>query len=83
MWWTVRQLAEHYRLSERTVYDIIASGELRAHRFGSGRGTIRVSNQDRIEWESRCSNVDVPSSSTPTSMRKTVSKDLIAKHFGM
>src|SRR3989442_10937118 len=37
-WWTVKELAEHYGLSPRTIYDGIAAGDLIAHRFGRGRG---------------------------------------------
>ena len=54
LWWTVREFAEHYQLSERSVYDIIAAGWLVAHRFGQGRGAIRIADRDRLEWERQC-----------------------------
>lgn len=52
-WWTVRQLAAHYGLSVRSVYDMIEHGRLAAHRFGAGRGALRIAEQDRLDWEQR------------------------------
>lgn len=53
-WWTVREFADHYGLSDRSVYDAISAGTLTAHRFGTRRGAIRISEDDRLAWESRC-----------------------------
>src|SRR5262245_66680217 len=50
-WWTVRELADHYRVSVRTIYAEIETGRLVAHRFGGVRGAIRVSDEDRTKWE--------------------------------
>lgn len=52
-WWTVRQLAVHYGLSVRSVYDMIEHGQLAAHRFGAARGALRIADQDRLDWEQR------------------------------
>lgn len=53
-WWTVQQLASHYGISPRTVYQAIDEGRLPAHRFGSGRGGIRIADADRMAWEMNC-----------------------------
>lgn len=52
-WWTVRQIALHYGLSVRSVYDMIDRGQLAAHRFGAARGALRIADQDRLDWEQR------------------------------
>ncbi|MER5726674.1 helix-turn-helix domain-containing protein [Streptomyces sp. NPDC002418] len=36
-WLTVREVAQHYRVSTRTITRWVASGELRSHRIGPGR----------------------------------------------
>jgi len=54
VWWTVREFADHYGLSDRSVYDAISIGTLTAHRFGTRRGAIRISDEDRLDWEARC-----------------------------
>lgn len=43
---SVKQVAERLNLSRQCVYALIDSGEIPAHRFGVGRGTIRVSAED-------------------------------------
>jgi excisionase family DNA binding protein len=53
-WWTVQQLASYYGISPRTVYQAIDEGRLPAHRFGSGRGGIRIADADRRAWEITC-----------------------------
>jgi len=42
---TVRQVAERLHVSQGTVYGLIAQGRLRAFRIGTGRGTLRVSEE--------------------------------------
>ncbi|MEN1681423.1 MAG: helix-turn-helix domain-containing protein [Planctomycetota bacterium] len=51
--WTVKELADYYGLAQRTFYDLMDRGELRFHKFGGRRG-IRVSDEDRLDWEQRC-----------------------------
>lgn len=43
---SVKQVAERLNLSPQCIYTLIDSGRLPAHRFGVGRGTIRVSLAD-------------------------------------
>ena len=50
-WWTVRQIAAHYGVSVRSVYQAIDAGRQVAHRFRAGFGAIRVSDGNRIAWE--------------------------------
>ena len=82
-WWTVKQLADHYGVSERTIYDVIAGGDLPVHRFGTGRGTIRVSDDDRLQWEHDCRYAKEPNTPGTSSTRRVVTADLLEKHFGM
>jgi excisionase family DNA binding protein len=80
-WWTAKQLAEHYGLSERTIYDAISSGDLVAHRFGRGRGGVRVADRDRLDWERRCRSPQQASTASRSSTTKAELTDLVRKHF--
>ncbi len=53
-WMTVGEFAAMYQISDRAVYDLIRVGKLTAHRFGTRRGSIRISDDDRLDWEGRC-----------------------------
>lgn len=83
-WWTVKELAEHYGLSSRTIYDAIASGDLIAHRFGRGRGGTRVADGDRQSWEQQCKDtVCVPALSSSNMKDRLLMSELVQKHFGL
>ena len=71
----------HYMIAVRTVYDLIASGKLVAHRFGRGRGGIRIAEADRLEWETQCRRGQQPRSHRPP-RRSGTHPDLVRKHFG-
>lgn len=43
---TVKQVSELWSLSVGCVYQLIRSGDLPAYRFGTGRGTIRIDEDD-------------------------------------
>lgn len=45
-WWTVRELALYYRVTERKIRKDIASGKLHAQ-----RSPYRVRDDWRLEWE--------------------------------
>lgn len=47
---TVKQVAEYLTVSETIVYRLIESGEMKAHRIGIGRGTIRVSDEQLKDY---------------------------------
>jgi excisionase family DNA binding protein len=83
MWWTVNELAEHYGLSPRTVYDVISTGELVAYRFGRGRGGTRVSDEDRRTWEQQCrDSKSVPALPPAKWHDRLAMSELVQKHFG-
>lgn len=48
VWWKVAELHEHYGLSRKKIYELIASGELKGHLLG---GVQMVHDEDRREWE--------------------------------
>ncbi len=43
---TVAEVAKRLRVSMGTVYSAIADGRLKCHRFGRGRGAIRIAEED-------------------------------------
>jgi excisionase family DNA binding protein len=47
---TVKTVAEKLACSQATVYALIASGKLRHYRIGTGRGAIRVSEEQMAEF---------------------------------
>lgn len=47
---TVSQVATQLQLSKQSVYVLVQQGKLKAHRFGAGRGTIRISSADLEEF---------------------------------
>lgn len=47
-WWTVGELAEHWRISADKVYDLLYSGTLRGHKIGKA---WRISDADRAAYE--------------------------------
>jgi excisionase family DNA binding protein len=59
--YTVREVAARLKLSSSAVYNAVKSGELPHYRFGGGRGTIRVSEEqlgqflERTKVEARLS----------------------------
>jgi hypothetical protein len=79
-WWTVRQLAEHYALSPRTIYDAIAKAELAVHRFGDRRA-IRISDEDRLAWEKKSRSANQPSERLTVGSERPKKPQLVAKHF--
>jgi len=48
--YTVREIADRLKLSESAVYNAVQSGDLPHHRFGRGRGTIRVSEEQLQQY---------------------------------
>lgn len=78
-WWTVFELAEHYGISSRCIYQAVATGALTAHRFGAGRGAIRIHEADRIEWEQGCRRQKAARAAEPA--RAVVATSLVRKHF--
>ncbi|WP_145383197.1 helix-turn-helix domain-containing protein [Botrimarina mediterranea] len=66
---TVAMVAERLRVSRTTVYQLVESGKLAAHRVGGGRGAIRVSEEQLAEYlHASCSqaNASQPAPKPPT-----------------
>jgi excisionase family DNA binding protein len=51
--YTVNEIAGKLHVSVSTVYNAVESGELPHHRFGRGRGTIRVSEEQLEQFLGR------------------------------
>ncbi|MBX9623557.1 MAG: helix-turn-helix domain-containing protein [Gemmataceae bacterium] len=48
---TVKAVAERWGVSRSVVYQMVADGVIPSVRFGTGRGTIRLSLADVARWE--------------------------------
>jgi excisionase family DNA binding protein len=46
----VKEAAERLEVSTATVYALVASGRLRCHRIGIGRGAIRISDDQLADY---------------------------------
>jgi excisionase family DNA binding protein len=81
LWWTVKELAAHYGMSLRSVYQAIDDGRLVAHRFGTCRGGIRIADDVRKKWEQNCRQVHQASASDLSIMHADAAASrLVAKH---
>ena len=47
---TVNEVVAKLKVSRSTIYNLIESGELTHHRFGKGRGTIRISEEQLQQY---------------------------------
>jgi excisionase family DNA binding protein len=47
---TVKSVAARLALSPSQIYALIASGKLLCHRFGNGRGALRVSEEQLAQF---------------------------------
>jgi excisionase family DNA binding protein len=47
---TVKTVAKRLQMSMACVYAVIAAGEMRCYRIGTGRGAIRVSEEQLQEY---------------------------------
>ncbi|MBI5760415.1 MAG: helix-turn-helix domain-containing protein [Planctomycetales bacterium] len=82
-WWSVKELAEHYGLSSRMIYDAISAGDLVAHRFGRRQGGMRIAEEDRRSWEQQCKDTERVPVSLPSNLQdRLVMSELVQKHFG-
>ncbi|WP_261343820.1 helix-turn-helix domain-containing protein [Bythopirellula goksoeyrii] len=48
------RLARQLKMSESLVYQLIEQGRLASHRIGNGRGRIRISEKDLLDYLSGC-----------------------------
>jgi excisionase family DNA binding protein len=51
---SVQQVASRLGISRGSVYELVKTRRLAAHRVGSGRGTIRISEGDLRDYLGRC-----------------------------
>lgn len=51
---TVKDVAVRLQLSESLIYRMIEQGKLPCHRVGTGRGVIRVSEEDLESYLAGC-----------------------------
>lgn len=63
---SVKELASKLSIAQSTVYALISQGQLKCHRIGVGRGTIRIAEADVLDYLAR-------NSSATTSIRKSLS----------
>jgi excisionase family DNA binding protein len=54
MFLTVKAVAERLSVSLGTIYAEISAGRLKAHRFGRGRGAIRIAEDSLLEYLVGC-----------------------------
>lgn len=47
---TVREVQQRLKVSLACVYDLVQTGALPCYRLGTGRGTIRISEGDLLEF---------------------------------
>ncbi len=55
---TVKEVAKHFKVSERTIYNWIEFGYLRAIKVGEGRGTVRIPLDALEEFERRFKTIE-------------------------
>ncbi|MBX9583227.1 MAG: helix-turn-helix domain-containing protein [Gemmataceae bacterium] len=48
---TVKAVAARWGVAKSTVYSLVASGRMPSVRFGVGRGTIRLKEEDVVAFE--------------------------------
>lgn len=51
---TIKQVAAQLKISTNSVYQAVQKGQIPSHRFGSGRGTIRISEEDLAIYVDSC-----------------------------
>jgi excisionase family DNA binding protein len=62
---TVGEVAERLRCSRSTVYNLAASGVLRCFRIGAGRGAIRFSEEQVVDFLRKSEQHTVGASEPP------------------
>ena len=57
---TVKEVAEHLRVSRTCVYQLVEQGKLACHRIGIGRGAIRIAPEDLAAFVDGCRREERP-----------------------
>ncbi len=71
----VKDAAERLEVSPATIYALVASGRLRCHRIGIGRGAIRIDEAQLAEFLSGTVPGPVPAA--------TPARHVNLKHFSL
>jgi excisionase family DNA binding protein len=74
----VREAAVRLEVGTDTVYSLVAAGKLRCCRVGMGRGSIRISEEQVVDYLKSCETggVVAPVPARPTPRRKLMYLDL-------
>ena len=67
---TVKEVAQQLSVSATCVYQLVASGQLPSHRFGLGRGTVRVSEGDLASYVERNRHASQATEQPPTTTNR-------------
>src|SRR5215217_3456132 len=70
---SVKETARELGVSVGCVYQLIASRKLPSHRFGLGRGTIRIAEPDLAAFKQGCRNEKRPDQPTARVIQKSQS----------
>ena len=65
MVFTVAEVASNLKVSRSTVYNAIETGALPHHRFGKGRGTIRISDEQLQQYLNSTQVAEAPATGVP------------------
>jgi excisionase family DNA binding protein len=65
MVYTVAEIAASLKVSRSTVYNAIETGSLPHHRFGKGRGTIRISEEQLQHYLNSTKVAEAPTTAMP------------------
>jgi excisionase family DNA binding protein len=72
----VREAAVRLEVGTDTVYSLVAAGKLRCCRVGMGRGSIRISEEQIVEYLKSCETGGMPPQPAPQPARKITLKHL-------
>ena len=70
---TVKEVASELGMSATCVYQLVGTGKLVSHRFGIGRGAIRICESDLAAFVDECKKEKRPD--PPTAFRATKSQN--------
>ncbi len=77
---TVKQVAERLNVSLSTIYGLVNQGRIRAHRIGTARGSIRIT-EDALQQYLESSLNDASQASARPHQRRHRSAGLRFKHL--
>jgi excisionase family DNA binding protein len=69
-WYTITELVSSLKLSRSALYELVATGQLRAHRIGPHGGGIRVSQTDLERFLAGSRQPDTIPAQAPSEFQK-------------